>query len=126
MNNHTTKLLIVEDEMITALTTKMYFAKNGYAVCEIAVTGEEAVQMALAEKPDVILMDIGLAGQIDGIEAAREIMSKIKVFILFVTGYDLEDVKEKVKNLHPAGFFSKPLALNIIQEKIENVINQAE
>lgn len=115
-------ILIVEDEAITAMTIKMFFTEKGYKVSRIVVTGEEAIQAAISDKPDIILMDITLAGHISGIEAARSILESIKVFIIFVSGYDFDDIKEKIKCLHPLAFFPKPLDLEDIREKIESVL----
>ena len=64
------KILIVEDELLIGENLKRSLLKNGYEVPSIAVTGEEAISMAERNKPDLVLMDIKLKGDIDGVEAA--------------------------------------------------------
>ena len=69
----TIKVLVVEDEQLTALFIKTLLEDNGYIVAGMAMTGEDAIAKALAHRPDLILMDILLQGDMDGIEAAHRI-----------------------------------------------------
>ena len=69
------KVLIVEDEFLTAKSLKMDLEKLGLNVLDPIAKGEDSVPVAIQENPDLILMDIRLAGGLDGIEAAEEILS---------------------------------------------------
>lgn len=82
-----TRVLIVEDEAMFALLLKRNLKLAGYEIGEPVSTGEVAIQKAGEEKPDVILMDMRLAGQIDGFEAARTIIARYHIPIIFMTGY---------------------------------------
>ncbi len=79
------KILLVEDSRLTAMVVAEFLNKNGYET-ETAVTGEEAVQKACGSfPPDLILMDIELAGEMDGIDAARRIIKSRDIPVVFLT-----------------------------------------
>ncbi len=106
-----TQVLIVEDELITANDIKETIENDGYQVMGIARTGEKAIILAREQMPDIIIMDIQLAGEITGIEAAKEILLIKKVPILFLTANDDPDTLDEVKNINPAGFLTKPIRI---------------
>ena len=84
-------VLIVEDEAIAAKDYKLMLENSGYTVVGIADTSEEAINIANKEKPDIILMDINLKGEVSGIESARIISDIYNPVIVFLTGFE-EDV----------------------------------
>ena len=104
------KLLLVEDEVITASSLKMGLEELGYEVCPLATRADRALTIAEAEKPDVVLMDVNLPGGMNGLEAAAKILSMIDTKILFLTGYHDDDVIGKIKALNPLGYFVKPVS----------------
>jgi CheY-like chemotaxis protein len=79
------RILIVEDEPLTAMEEQSIIENMGHEVCAIANSREEAVSLALTESPDLVLMDIRLTGEMDGIEAARRIRQIREVPVIFVT-----------------------------------------
>ena len=103
------KILIVEDEAVTARLLKLSLQRMGYTVCEPAATAEAAIATAGQEQPDVILMDIRLAGEMDGIEAARRIALLCDVSIIFMTGYSDRETRERAQALNPAAYLVKPV-----------------
>lgn len=103
------KVLVVEDEVIVAQYIRMEMEANGFEVCGYVATGEEAIQKAKQEEPDLILMDIHLAGRTDGIEAARKILEHRKISIIFMTGYSQLEFSPEEKRLSPTRFLSKPV-----------------
>ena len=109
------KFLIVEDEAIIAMQLQMNLRKAGYLVSSIVGRGKDAIAHAHSENPDVILMDIGLAGEMDGIEAARQISVFSPAAIVFTTGYlDLYQ-KGRAMALHPAAYLIKPVEINQVE-----------
>lgn len=104
-----TKLLIVDDEAVFTLLLKRIFRKLGYHVCEPVATGEAAIQAALQEKPDVVLMDIRLVGPMDGVAAATRILESHQVPIIFMTGYADEATENRARALKPAALLTKPV-----------------
>jgi CheY-like chemotaxis protein len=115
------RILIVEDEAITAIMICENLKISGYQVIDPVSTGEEAVKTALLEKPDVIFMDIHLAGAIDGIEAAEQINESMVIPIVFMTGYTNQDFVERTKNLRPVYYLNKPIRIKDMERIIESL-----
>lgn len=103
------KIVIVEDESIVAKDIKNRLNKLGYAVSAMVVSGKEAIQKVEKTQPDLVLMDIVLKGEIDGIEAAEIIWKKFHVPIVYVTAYTDSEVMERAKTTEPYGYLLKPL-----------------
>jgi PAS domain S-box-containing protein len=91
-------VLIVEDEGVVALSLQAALTKMGYTVVGIAVTGREAISLATGQKPDVILMDIHIKGDMDGIQTTEKINEIMDIPVIFLTAYaDDETVKRAIK-----------------------------
>lgn len=102
------KAFIVEDEAITAMYLKRYLSERGYVVLKPAATGEDAAQRIPVEGPDLVLMDIRLGGPMDGVDTAKAILDQGNVNIVFMTGYESEDVRARTLEVRNIGFLSKP------------------
>lgn len=102
------KIMIVEDEWITAEDIKMRLQALGYTVTSLSSTGNEAVQRVKEDKPDLVLMDIVLKGEMDGIEAASQIRSCLDTPIIYLTAYADEKTLERAKVTRPSGYIVKP------------------
>ncbi|TAL38667.1 MAG: response regulator [Spirochaetes bacterium] len=109
--NSKTKILIVEDEAISAMFLEMEFRNRGFTVCEPVATVEGALQAARTEQPDVVIMDVSLPGGADGIEGARRILELLPVHVIIITGYEDEALRKRAELINPAGFFVKPLSV---------------
>ena len=104
------RVLVVEDELMIALTLESMVEDFGYTVCATAMSGEEAVRKAVQTRPDVILMDINLGPGIDGIEAARLAREALGVRIVFVTAYGSASVMARIGTAMPdAVIVNKPV-----------------
>ncbi|MEI6676172.1 MAG: response regulator [Verrucomicrobiota bacterium] len=101
------RLLIVEDELILAMDLQDRLADLGYTVVSMVSTGEAAVTAALEHLPDLILMDIRLAGDMDGITAAREIRRRHDIPVIFMSAYADEETRQRSLTARPAGFIPK-------------------
>ncbi|MBF0510350.1 MAG: PAS domain S-box protein, partial [Deltaproteobacteria bacterium] len=113
------KIMIVEDEAVSASLLKNTVERYEYTVCCVANSGEEALEMAEMYQPDLILMDIVLAGQIDGIDAAKQIRSRLGIPIVFTTGYDDQARLDRAKLLTPVSYIMKPYNDRQIRVTIE-------
>ncbi len=113
------RVLIVEDEYLIAMELGLVLGKAGYELCVPATSGEEAIDRVSKEKPDVVVMDIRLKGPIDGIEAARRIGAISKARILFATGYQDRELRQKAMTLKPAAFLVKPIRVRDIDSIIK-------
>ncbi len=102
------RIMIVEDEGITAMRIKSSLEQMGYDVTSTAYSGEEAVIKAAEDRPDLVMMDIVLAGKMDGIEAAAQIRSLLNIPIVYLTAHSNEKMLKRIKDTEPFGYINKP------------------
>ncbi len=113
-------ILIVEDEVLIAMCLEMQLKQAGYEVWQQVATGEEAVIIAQQESPDIILMDIRLAGDMDGIEAAQQIQACSDTPIIFMTGYSDKAIEERAKQLNPLAYYLKPVNIHELKAMLDS------
>jgi CheY-like chemotaxis protein len=116
------KILIVEDEAIIAKGLKMELEEFGYNILKPVAKGEDAVPIAIQENPNLILMDIRLAGGLNGIEAAERIILKKNIPIVFMSGYATEEIKERTQKIKPLAFLEKPVDIYLVKQIINTLI----
>jgi CheY-like chemotaxis protein len=102
-------ILIVEDEAIVALDLKNRLEGLGYSVSAIVATGEEAITKADAVRPDLVLMDIRLKGDLDGIAATRAIHAHSRVPVIYVTALTDQNTRQRSEATEHHGYLAKPL-----------------
>ena len=105
----TLKFLIVEDELLIAMSVKLELIEAGYEFCGHEIKGESAISSAREKKPDIIIMDIRLAGELDGIDTAKAIRSFSDCPIIFTTGYDSPGIREKIEKIEKSLYLEKPV-----------------
>jgi two-component system, response regulator PdtaR len=102
-------ILVVEDEGLIALQLTEMLEKAGYRITGTAFSGETALRkLRESPLPDLILMDIGLAGSLDGIETARQVRQGFSLPLIFVTAYASERMLERMREVAPDGVIIKP------------------
>jgi CheY-like chemotaxis protein len=116
------RILVVEDEQIVAEDLRLKLESIGHAVVGTAVTGEEAIQLADSERPDLVLMDIRLQGSMEGTEAARQIQRRTGAPVVFLTAYPGVFVKEPAKMLPPGLCLTKPFSRKQLEAVIGSVL----
>ncbi len=114
------RVLIVEDETIIALDVQGILSGLGYEIAGIAGTGETAVEKARTLKPDIILMDILLAGRMDGIEAAREIRKTNDIPIIYLTANADQATVDRARDTQPYAYLNKPIHERDLYSNIES------
>jgi two-component system, response regulator PdtaR len=119
----TKKIMIVEDEKIIAMSYTAALKKAKFDVSEVLESGEEALSKLQFINPDLILMDIKLKGQIDGIDTASQILIKKYLPIIFMTGNNDTRTKERALSINSAGYLIKPINLSILITKIKELLN---
>ncbi len=102
------RVLIVEVGTLIATCIRSQFPKECYEVTAIVSTGEEALRLLQKNAPDVVLMEILLEGQMDGIETAKKMLEVIQIPIIFLSGHSDESLFLKAKETRPSAFISKP------------------
>uniref|UniRef100_UPI00404B6810 LytR/AlgR family response regulator transcription factor n=1 Tax=Gelidibacter sp. TaxID=2018083 RepID=UPI00404B6810 len=120
------KILIVEDEMIIAANISLQLSTLGYEVSGIIPRGEEALLHIKQNQPDIVLMDIQLKGELNGIETAQLMQQDYDIPIIYLTANADDDHFEKAKTTHPYAFISKPFKKLDLQRAIELTINHIQ
>jgi len=118
------RILIVEDEVISAMYLQVQLRILNYEICKKVITGEDAVKTALLEKPDVILIDIRLAGKLDGIQTIKEIQMHYNPIVVFMTGYQDEELIEKAKGMVNSEILIKPFEITEIHKLIQKHLHK--
>lgn len=105
----TARILIVEDERLIAQGLWLRVTALGHTVVGLAASGEEAIAQAAALEPDIILMDIGFRGAMDGIDAARHIRARAPIPVIYLSAYADEPTLARAWQTAPAGYLVKPV-----------------
>ncbi len=120
------RIMVVEDEGITAMNIQGCLEDMGYTVTSTAFTGESAVRKAAVDHPDLIMMDIILDGKIDGIEAARQIQASHDVPIVYLTAHSDQEMMNRIKETSPFGYIVKPFDDRELQITVELALYKHE
>ena len=118
------KILVVEDEGLTAMELQRKLKTWGYDVPSFAFSRKDAVKKAKEIKPDLILMDVMLKGQGDGIDAALEIKNIRDIPIIYLTAYGDVKTRKRAEFTNPTAYIIKPFEENELQDKIENALSE--
>lgn len=113
------RVLIVEDEHIVAMGIKRMLITLGYTVAGIASSGEDAIRKAESTLPDLVLMDIMLKGDINGIGAAEEIKSLFDIPIVYLSACSEHKIVEKAWKTNPSGYIVKPFDERDLQKSVD-------
>jgi len=113
------RALIVEDEDLIAEELRERLLRLGFSVIATVDSAEEGVAIATRERPDLVLMDIRLRGEKDGVEAAREIRQQVDVPIVYLTAYSDRLTVDRAKQTEHDGFILKPFLRRELQPTIE-------
>ncbi|MEG4083796.1 ATP-binding protein [Microcoleus sp. POL10_C6] len=120
------QILVVEDEVIVAQDIAGRLKKLGYAVTATVSSGEEAIQKAIENPPDLVLMDIVLKGDMDGVTAADKIRTNRNVPTIFLTAYADDQTLQRAKLTDPFGYIIKPFQQNDLRVAIEIALHRHE
>ena len=118
------KILIVEDEMVIAANISLQLSDLGYEVTGILPRGEEALNHIQERAPDIVLMDIQLKGELDGIETAHLMQVEHNIPVIYLTANADETYFNRAKETHPYGFISKPFKKLDLQRAIELTVER--
>ncbi len=119
------RILIVEDEGVVAKGLETQLRRLGYDVVASVASGEEAIQKAGETIPDLVLMDIMLAGKMDGIETAERIRFSYEIPVVYLTAYADRSVLARAKVTEPYGYLVKPLSERDLQSTLEMALYKA-
>ncbi|WP_169313575.1 response regulator [Spirochaeta africana] len=115
--------MIVEDEPVTAMGLQTRLRILGHSVIGIAATGEEAFQLVRSEKPDLVLLDVSLAGRASGIDVAKRLSIQLPdTRFAFLTAADAADLHREIHDLDPVAVIRKPLIDDLYIEMEDGVL----
>ena len=114
-----TTILIIEDELIIAKDLQSRLEQEGYNVPEVCANGREALELIDIIKPDIVLADIQLDSQYDGIETAEKIRLNYNIPVIYITAHVSKDILERVKLTQPVAFIMKPINYTELLTSIE-------
>ncbi len=117
------RILVVEDEHIVAMGIRMMLKNLGYTVTGIVSSGEAAITQAESTLPDLVLMDIMLKGDLDGIEASKEIITRLGIPVIYLTACSDRKVLERIWNTG-SGYIVKPFDEKDLKKGIDLVLVQ--
>jgi DNA-binding response OmpR family regulator len=116
----TKRVLIVEDEPSASEASRLFLSRRGFEV-ETAANADEAIQLAMQYKPDVVVCDWQLGGGKTGVDVARELQSKNGVTVIFVTAYPLDELRDATTDIRVLRYMRKPISLTTLAETIESI-----
>jgi CheY-like chemotaxis protein len=115
------KVMIVEDEVIAALATQKMLQKLGFEVCGNVTTGEDALAAVDDGCPDLVIMDVYLDGELDGIETAERLQQLRDVPVIYVTAYSDDATRARASATHPLAYLVKPLDMSLLEKALEGL-----
>ena len=122
----TARLLVVEDEYILAINLQESLESLGYVVVDVVDAAELAVQRATELRPNLILMDIRLQGELDGIQAAEQIWNQLQIPVIYVTGHSDKSTVERATLTFPFGYILKPVRDKELYVAIQTALSRYE
>ncbi|MFP3974852.1 MAG: response regulator [Chloroflexota bacterium] len=120
------RILVVEDESVIASEIQGTLRELGYTVVAVVDSGEEAVEKAGEHHPDLVVMDILLKGEMDGIQAAEQIRSQHNIPVVYLTAYTDENTMQRAKISEPYGYIVKPFEDRELHSSIEMALYKHE
>jgi len=121
-----TRIFVVEDESIVAMDIRKTLQNLGYDVPAVVSSGQAAIEKAGKDRPDLVLMDIVLKGQMDGIEAAEQIHSRFNIPVVYLTAYADDKILKRAKATGPFGYIVKPFENKDLRMVIEMALYKAK
>lgn len=118
-------IMVVEDEGVVSIDIRNMLQKAGYSIAAVAFKGEEAILKAEQSAPDLILMDIGLKGELDGIETAKKIRDRLPIPVVFLTGFADDVTMAKAQEVNPSGFILKPINEAELNDIVDAILKKS-
>jgi len=116
------KILLVEDEGVVALDIEQRLERLGYSVVGVADSGRVALELARSQRPDLVLMDIRIRGELDGVDLARELSTRYELPVVFLTGNADEATLRRALEAEPYGYVLKPFELRTLEATLETAL----
>ena len=117
------RILVVEDEGITALHLQSILEEEGYEITSTAITCEEALEFVEEIQPELVLLDIKLAGELNGIETGRQLRASYPhMRLIYITSYSQQDIRAQADETNPSGYLIKPITKEELFKAVKNAL----
>jgi len=116
------RIVIVEDDLLLSLLLEKQVGRMGYNVAAKVISGEEAVEIIRKHDPHLVLMDIKLVGEMDGIEAIQKVRDFTNVPVLYLTGNSDETTRKRARSTDPVAYMVKPVDMNLLKKTILEIL----
>lgn len=126
MDDAAKKILIVEDDMILSMVLERMIGKLGHEVVDKKITGKAAIETAQELQPDLILMDIQLKDDVDGVEAMQEIRKTSSVPVIYITGNSDQYNLRRAKQTNFVDYLVKPIQMSDLEKSIAKAFAQSK
>jgi DNA-binding NarL/FixJ family response regulator len=120
------RILVVEDDFLVANEIEVALSDAGFDIAGVAASADEAVELAESQRPALVVMDVRLAGERDGIHAAVEIFRKLGTRCIFATAYCDQYLLDRAKPAMPLGWLQKPYSMFSLVTAVRRVLNQPD
>src|SRR5215471_5256914 len=120
------RVLVVEDEFFLAVQIEEWLLENGLDVVDVVHTADEAVSVAVAERPDLVIMDVRLASDSDGIAAALDILDRTGIRCIFATAYADAPTRERGAKARPFAWLQKPFTAQALLGAVQTALDSLE
>jgi len=117
-------VLIIEDEMIHGMLLKSSIENSGYRVLDVISRGEDAVNAAIDHRPDLIISDILLKGEITGVDAIEQILNHINIPFIFLTALNDTGIMDQANETSPSAIINKPYDMKNLIEIINSLLDK--
>lgn len=122
MNHFSTKILIIENEIIIALDLGLQCTKLGYDVIGIQTSAEDAFRSINIQRPNLVIMNIGRKEKALGLKSARGILDELRVPLILISSYTDKETFKQLIDLNPYAFISKPFKTEHLKKGIETAL----
>jgi CheY-like chemotaxis protein len=116
------RIVIVEDDSLVAMGMRLYLESRGHDILAVTPTGQGAVEVAVGAAPDLVLMDVRLKGEMDGVEAAERILARRTLPIVFVSGSSEQQTLDRIRAVQPAALLLKPVTPSDLAAEVERLV----
>jgi DNA-binding NarL/FixJ family response regulator len=120
------RILVVEDDFLVAAQIEIALSDAGFDVAGVAASADEAVELAQARRPALVVMDVRLAGERDGVHAAAEIFRKLGIRCIFATAHHDQHLLERAKPAMPLGWLQKPYSMVSLVNAVRRALRELD
>ncbi|MDG5767410.1 response regulator [Balneolales bacterium ANBcel1] len=118
------RIILVEDDFIIALLLEKQIQRMGYEVADKIDNAEIAVERIRTENPDLILMDIKLVGEMDGVDAMMKVREFSNIPVIYLTGNADENTRRRALETDPEGYLIKPVDMEVLKQTIREIMSE--